>query len=161
MIVVSDASPLIAFDQLGLLHLLPELFGEIIVPDEVAQELLAGSERGHRARLLNEPWIIRRSIMNTALLADLLEHLDSGESEAIALAVDCDARLLLIDDSLGRREATRLGLTVIGTAGILQLARAAGLIEVVAPLLYRLRDEFRFRLSDATIEVVLKAVGEA
>jgi hypothetical protein len=67
-------------------------------------------------------------------VAVLRESLGAGESEAIVLAQELGADLLLLDDALARRKADRLGLNVKGTLGVLLLAKQAGLLDAVKPV---------------------------
>jgi uncharacterized protein len=94
MIVVSDASPLIALARIGRLELLREMFGTLLLPDSVWNEVTnAGSERAGSASILRADWIKRRSVSDSALVARLRRDLGAGESEAIALARESHADL--------------------------------------------------------------------
>jgi len=86
--------------------------------------------------------------------------LDEGEAEAIALALEANASLLLLDDREARLQAKRLGLRVTGTLGILLRARKLGLIEGLREELNKLR-ETGFRISKSLEEEILKAAGES
>jgi len=119
MIVVADASPLNYLIQINCDGLLRDLYGSVLVPASVIEEL------GHPCApnvvagwLLNLPaWIEVRSV---AFRKDAgLQNLDRGEREAIQLAEEQRARLLLIDERLGRSEAKRRGIATTGTLGIL------------------------------------------
>ncbi|MBI4871909.1 MAG: DUF3368 domain-containing protein [Candidatus Riflebacteria bacterium] len=76
------------------------------------------------------------------------------------LAKQVRAPLLLMDERLGRRTAARLNLAVIGTAGILVLAKRRGLVEAVRPLLESLRSHHGFRLSGTLAQEILQSVDE-
>jgi hypothetical protein len=154
-IVVSDTSPIRALAHLDLLDSLPALFGEVWVPPAVAGELAAAS-----VALPGEPAFRVRAPGNANLVRRLRTNLDPGESEAIALAVEVDADLILIDEARGRAVAESLGLEPRGALGILVRAKAAGIVPAVAPLIVRLRAELNFRLSDDLVAGVLALAGE-
>jgi predicted nucleic acid-binding protein len=160
MIVVSDASPLIALSDIGQLDLMHRLYGEIIAPEAVWQELVIGRERTGRSKLTDAGWILRRSASNRELVFALLQDLDDGEAEAIALAVETKADLLLIDERLGRRTARHFGLNVVGVVGVLVDAKAHGMITAIKPYFEQLRAQAGFYLSDALYHRVLTDQGE-
>jgi hypothetical protein len=116
---VSDTSVLIALDNIGRLGLLKTVFGEVLVPEAVAREY--GGSLPSWAKVVEAK--------ETGLVSALMEILHRGDAEAIALAIQVKADLLLLDDKKARRLAARLGLRVLGTIGILILARKRGLID--------------------------------
>lgn len=89
-----------------------------------------------------------------------LATLDTGEAEAIALAVDLRAEAILIDEKRGRRAASRLGLTTVGVVAILVRAKQSGAIPLVVPLLDRLRAEIDFFLDEKLREWARHQAGE-
>jgi predicted nucleic acid-binding protein len=160
-IIVSDTSPVRALAHLQLLHLLDDLYGEVFVPPAVADELEhprpASAVVVHVAE---HPFFRLQSPAEYTRVAQLRRHLDPGESEAIALAEELKADLLLIDDRRGRAHASRLGFATMGVVGVLLSAKQAGMISHVAPLLDRLRAELRFFISDVVRAEVLRRAGE-
>ncbi|MGI9174636.1 MAG: DUF3368 domain-containing protein [Rhodothermales bacterium] len=146
--VVTDTSCLIAFDRIGQIDLLPALF-VVHVPPAVADEF------GRRL-----PWLHVEPAPDPDRVEVLLERVDRGEAEAIALAESYSDAQLLIDERKGRRVARQLGLRVTGTAGILLVAKTAGLILEVRPLLDTLIYEHKFRLGEHHYEAVLRQAGE-
>jgi uncharacterized protein len=138
MIIVSDTTPLSELAKVGQLHLLHELFGLVIIPQEVYTELTTGT---HPAAQLVPAldWLETRSITDTdAQRIKILQldfNLDLGESAAIALAEELNADQVLIDERAARRVAISRQLPVIGTIGILVLAKQRGLLESVKVVL--------------------------
>lgn len=145
MPVVSDASPLILYASVGRLALLHELFGEIVVPPAVWSEITAGGVGRRGAQEVESaPWIRQQAPLRSPAAHGLPGDLDAGEAEAIALAVEAvEPAVVLMDDRGGRRAATQRGLTVIGSAGILVLAKRRGLVAAVLPVLDQLRASSR------------------
>ena len=146
MIVVADTSPLNYLIQIGCDDLLPQLYGRIIVPPAVMQELgHPGAPTTVQTWMLHVPgWIDILPITSSPDAA--LAYLDLGEREAIQLAQEQHADLLLIDERKGRLEAKRRGLITTGTLGVLL---SAGELELMDPKLAyrRLLVETTFRTS--------------
>ena len=118
MIVVSDASPLIALSGLGRLELLRDLYGDVMVPEEVFREVADDPLfRPGSAELRASDWIIVRTIQRDDMARTLAGIMDKGEAEAVALALQAKADLLLIDERRARFAAERLGLKVVGVLG--------------------------------------------
>lgn len=161
MIVVSNASPLAALAAIGYQDLLPDLFGEVIVPWAAWDELSAASQIRGRLRLLEAPWLLKQTVENRNLVIALQQSLGAGESEAIALALETRADLLLMDERLGRRYAERYGLSLLGAIGVIAMAKRSKLIESVGPLLDQLRSDAGFYISDALRSIVLGDCGES
>jgi uncharacterized protein len=161
VIVVSDASPLIALAAVHQLDLLGTLYGEVFVPPAVYAEVVAVRPMAPGAdEVRNSPWIHVREVENRDLIQALSLEIDAGEAEAIALAVEAESDLLLMDERRGRLAATRLGRRVVGVLGVVVEAKAAGLIPAVHPILDSLTREAGFRISAALRERVLGTAGE-
>ncbi|NBC19007.1 MAG: DUF3368 domain-containing protein [Bacteroidetes bacterium] len=161
MTVVTNAGPLIALARIRQLPLLPALYGEVIMPSAVRDEVLDTDERREGTAMLQEAeWLHTHSVSDRIAVALLRERLDAGESETIVLALQLDADVVLMDEARGRRVAAARGIAVTGTLGTLLLANEKGLIDRVAPHLARLQDE-GFYMSTTLYEKVLKRAGEA
>lgn len=118
--VISNSTPLIALARIGRFHLLRELFNEIHIPWAVYDEVVnAGQARAGVAEVENAGWILQHQVKNTDLVSFLRIYLDAVEVEAIALAKETNADLLLMDDSDGRNIAGSVELRLTGTIGIL------------------------------------------
>lgn len=160
MIVVADATPLIALAKIGRLALLHDLFGEISIPEAVTSEVtLAAPHRPGADEIRDAHWIHTGAIQDTTKVRYLRVELDAGEAEALVLAEELHADWVLLDESKARRVATILGMPHIGTVGLLLLAKQRGIVPQLRPLLDSLRAQ-QFRLSDEVYEAVLEQAGE-
>jgi predicted nucleic acid-binding protein len=152
VIVVSNSSPLIAFEQLGMAELLAKLFGKVFIPSAVRQETF---------KALSLPaWVGERPLSQPLSALILRWRLGDGEREAIALAIELQADLLLMDELPGRRAATGLGLKATGTFGVLLRAKGAHLIPAVKPLIEQLV-ALGFHADEDLILRVLQSAGES
>ncbi|SEJ08934.1 hypothetical protein SAMN05216327_1069 [Dyadobacter sp. SG02] len=158
MIVISDTSVISGLVQSGHLHVLKNLYECIIIPKRVYLEL-QDLNPSFREKLESE-WIEVREVANTSLVNELADVLDPGEAEAIALATELRADLILIDEMNGRAVATQMGLSVIGTLGALAEAKQKNYISAVKPVIEILVNECGFWLKPSLIERVLKSVNE-
>lgn len=156
-IVVSDTSPIRALGHLNLVDILRELYSTVIVPPAVEYELRVPPPRFECINVAEWVFMQVQSPRDHADIARLLDVLDRGEAEAIALASEVSADAILIDESDGRRVAETRGLDVVGTLGVLIQGRHHGLI---GPLIERLQTELRFFLTPALIAEALRQVGE-
>jgi uncharacterized protein len=160
--VVSDASALINLARIRELDLLPRLYGDILIPAAVWQEVVMdGAGRPGSEEIERAPWIVVKQVENRDLVHALRQDLDAGEAEAIALSVELEADLLVMDERWGREAAARFGLRYIGLIGILIAVKRRGWIEAVKPHLDALRDVAGFRVRDALYHRVLRDEGEA
>ena len=148
MIFVADTSPLNYLIQIACDNLLPQLYGRIVVPSGVMKELgHPGAPAAVRVWLTKVPAWIEVSLTSSLPNADLA-FLGLGEQEAIQLAEERHADLLLMDERKGRLEAKRRGLRTTGTLGVLLSAGELSLIEP-ASAYRRLLTETSFRASAA------------
>jgi len=163
-VVVSDSSVLISLGAVGQLGLLQHYHEEILIPDAVWREVTVDAAQRPGARAVTqaqtEGWLHVRTPGNCPLLVSLRARLDAGEAEAIALAVESNASLILLDENEGRTDARALGLAVTGTVGLLLRARRDGRLLALKPTLDLLLGEHHFRLGDALYRAVLQAAGE-
>lgn len=160
-IVIADASPLIAFGRIDRISLLSAVLGNIIIPRAVSDECLVDISRPGASEIqkaIDKKMIHIRDAVDMHQHEILLDLLDVGEATAIALAVQLKAGLL-IDEKLGRAAAKKLNLKVIGTAGVLLLAKQKKLIQEISPLILDLKKSGYF-LSSTLIEEVLKRADE-
>jgi predicted nucleic acid-binding protein len=146
LIVVADTSPLNYLIEIDCIDLLHRLYDTIIIPCAVADEL-AHSDAPSKVRLWIDKlpdWVEKR---NCNLRPDQgLMLLDRGEREAIQIALETGADLLLIDERRGSDEAERRKLTVTGTLGVLLNAGLQRFIDPEAAF-RRLISTTNFRVS--------------
>lgn len=153
MIVVSDTTPLNYLILIDCENVLFELFGRVIIPQAVADEISAPGAPAKVQQWANElpQWV---EIKETSLIADeSLRNLDAGETEAILLARELLADVLLVDDGQARFVAANLGIPITGTLGILDRAAAENLIDLAKTL--EALQETSFHVSQALIEKLL------
>jgi predicted nucleic acid-binding protein len=134
VIVVADTSPLNYLVQIRCQDLMPALYERVLVPAAVVKELdHPRTPVSVRSWLSSLPeWIEVREVQSPQDPA--LEGLDPGEREAIQLALEEHADLLLMDERAGVRAALRQGLEVTGTLGLLVQAARRGLVDIDAAL---------------------------
>lgn len=158
--VVSNTTPIIALSLIGRLDLARDLYGEVLIPPAVHEEVMAGgANRAGSVELQRAHWF-RTVPLTDPRHADLLVDLDRGEAEAIALALEIEADLLLVDERLARRHAQHVGLTITGTLGLLLKAKEQGLVTEIRPLIQQLRSK-RIRLGENVIQRALQLAREA
>lgn len=162
MIVISDTTPISGLLIVGQLHILKELFGTIVIPPAVFQEIVALEKFGFSTQVVRESeWMLKLEPRNQSLVRKLIEELDTGEAEAIVLALELQADLIIMDENKGRLVAKTHGLRSTGTMGVLLRAKERGLLEVVKPVLDRLIQEANFWISDHLYHKILVLAGES
>lgn len=161
MRVVSNTSPIINLSCIGHLELLHQLYGDIVIPRAVYNEITrSGAEEPGATEVQQLEWINVHEVANRPLVDALKLEVDAGEAEAIACALELRADLLLLDEHLGRVVAQRLGLKFVGLLGVLIEARQKEFIGGVKPILDDLMLKAGFWVSNALYARVLEAVGE-
>jgi predicted nucleic acid-binding protein len=156
--VISNTTPILSLLKIGKLELLHTLYGQVVVPEAVYREVMAGNDKEYFADLRDFAWLTVETI-GSVTARQLLFDLDDGEAETIVLAQEQAADLVIIDEKSGRRYAEQLGLTLTGTVGVLLKAKERGLIDEVAPLLYELQKRQSW-MSDSLIQTALELAGE-
>ncbi len=128
MLVIADSSPLIVLVKIGHIEVLPKLFGEVVIPPAVASEI-AASERPQivRSFAAARPAWLR---VHAPSAVQQLTKLHQGESEALSLAMELHAELVLIDERKAYQEAVARRLNAVGTVGVLERAAAEGLLDL-------------------------------
>lgn len=149
--VVADSSPLIVYQRINRLELLRAVYGFLIVPTAVLLEVFKGQQV--------PDWIKQEPLKQPIASRIAGARLGAGEREAIALALEIDASLLILDDLPARRLAQTLGVRVIGSAGTLLRAKELSVVSAVQPLLDEMQ-KFDFRISDQVLHGILRAANE-
>jgi predicted nucleic acid-binding protein len=157
--VISDSGPLLSFARAGRLEILRQVLGEIMIPEAVFEEITVyGKGRPGAAEVETGTWIKREKVQNRPLLNQFSKKLNLGEMEALALAQEMDA-ILLVDEYEARRAAQRLGIKHFGSLRILKAAKDRGIISEIKPVLDELIISGTY-ISDSLYQEFLRAVGE-
>lgn len=156
--VVSNTTPIISLLKLNQLELLQKLYKQIYIPSAVYKEIEAGKSKGYYKDLSGISWINIIEIQNRKAVKYFLD-LDAGEAEAIVLATELNADLIILDEKIGRFHAKHADLKVTGTIGLLIKAKSEGLIEKLKPLLDELTDR-EVWISEKLKSEILKKTGE-
>lgn len=162
MRVVSNTSPLSNLAIIGRLDLLREQLGSVTIPPGVRTELSRHPNSAARSALekaLEGRWLSVVPLV-AAVPADLASALDLGEAEALALALETKADLVLLDESAARLNARQLGLAYTGVLGVLRQARQTNRVPSLKAEILRLRTQARFFVSPALEKKLLISVGE-
>jgi len=159
--VVSNTSPIMNLAVIGEVELLQKLYGQILIPEAVGKELeFLGERHAELKDLVTLNWIQRVPVQNQAFVKALQAVLDEGEAEAIALAAEIGADLLLMDERRGRKVCERLGIKVLGLVGVLLEAKRRKVLKEIKPFLDALVHRAGFWLSRSVYLRALQEAGE-
>jgi len=157
--VISNTSPLQYLFQCNQMELLRGMYGGIVVPSAVVDELDAGRRQGiFLPDLRAFSWVSVRQVAHVRRLP-MTTDLGAGEIEVLSLAAAMNDALVLLDDGLARRYAQIHGIRFTGTCGVLLKAKQTGLVAEVKPLLEKMTGH-GFFLDAATWQTVLRLAGE-
>ncbi|MFQ5419580.1 MAG: DUF3368 domain-containing protein [Anaerolineae bacterium] len=163
-LVISDSSTLIHLATINRLGLLKDFYAKITIPDAVWQEVVVeGAERPGviEVRTAREKgWINIETVADQRLLRLLRRELHPGEAEVIALAVEREADLVLLDETEARQMAEVYEIPKSGVIGVLIKAKAEGKIQMLRPELDGLRHQGGFWIAEQLYQRALQAVGE-
>lgn len=156
--VVCNTSPLQYLHQIGLLDILPAIYGRILVPQAVMDEISTGRHSGvNLPDLAALDWLEAREVAPTSW--PVPRDIHRGEAEVIALARLSGNAKIILDDLAARKHAKLLGLSVTGTLGVLLKAKEKCLIDHVRPHVESL-SAAGFRLADSTRDDFMRMAGE-
>jgi uncharacterized protein len=139
MLVISDTTPVRYLAQVGKLELLHKLYGIIIIPSVVEQEVANSPYAILHQLIVSTSWLEVKEPSNMHDFEKYNNRVDEGEKAAIALACELKADLLLIDDLAGKNLANELNIPCIGLAGVALRAKKVGLIPLVMPFMLELK----------------------
>ncbi len=148
--IISDASCLIALDNIRLISILKELYEKIYITQEVY------SEFGQSI----EDWIEIKPVENKNYVLLLNQLVDLGEASTIALSLELTDNLMILDDKKARSLANNLNLKFTGLLGVILKAKQQEIIPSVLEVLNKLKS-VNFRISDAIENEVLRLADEA
>ncbi|MBK8562886.1 MAG: DUF3368 domain-containing protein [Saprospiraceae bacterium] len=147
--------------MVGHLDILEKLFKSVIIPQKVLDELLELQNFGvDVGNFLNSPFLIVKKPNNQPLVQQFLVEIDEGEAQAIVLALELNADLILVDEMKGRAIAEQQGLTVTGLLGVLLSAKKLGYLTLIQPILERLKTDAGFYISDKLFLQIIKLANE-
>ena len=160
MKVVTNSTPLIELSKINRLDLLRDVYGTILIPKEVYVEVVTdGIGKPGAAEVKAAEWIHCQSVAHKDQISILqTQHsLHLGESATIVLAKEVKAEQVILDDNAARQEAVARGLPVIGTVGVLLVAKTRSVIPVVRPILDNLRAQGTRISQDLYYQVIAEA----
>lgn len=153
MIVVSDATPITTLLKVGKIELLEKLFESLLIPGAVADELLAFHKQ-------LPAFILVRIVSDPDRLPPGFDRLGKGETEAIQLAKEVGAELLITDDRKARSVAASIGLKCTGLLGLMVSAKQENLLPSVRAMIDVLESKGGLYLSDAVRAEAARLAGE-
>lgn len=146
---LADTSCLILFNKVGHLNLLHKVYGQLLITPEVSEE--------YKRRLPD--WIQIKPMTDSKQFKANRTIVDYGEASIIALALEVQSPLLIIDDKRGRKLAQVLNLPITGTLGTLIKAKRMGALDRIKPLLNNLKSN-GLRISDQMERFILEEAHE-
>lgn len=147
--IISDTSILILFDKINELQILNKVYTKVYITQEVADEY--GEEL--------PSWVKVKSVKNKIKQTEIENLVDLGEASVIALALEFEDALLLIDDKKGRKLAKNLNIKLSGTLGTILKAKHFEIIDRIKPLIKKLIN-INYRISNELVRKVLKKADE-
>jgi len=148
-IIIADSSSIIVLHETDLLHLLHEIYLQVTITPQVADEI----------RIALPDWMKISAPSDQQMVSTLLKDLDEGEASSIALALEHRNSLPIIDEKDGRKVAISLNIPIIGTLAVLLEAKQKRLVSSFKECLNKLLNK-GFRVSPRLIEKFLKESGE-
>ena len=165
MLIVSDTTPIISLMKIEQLYLLEKMFGYIVIPKAVYDELTVNEKFAKEILKIKEAEFVKVGEVKNDSSVNILRNvtgLDAGESEAIVMEGEKEADLLLMDEHKGRQVAKKLGIKITGTIGILLQAFDEGMMskEDVKKCILVLK-ESNIRISDNLCKKVYEYIEKS
>ncbi len=159
MVVVSDTTTITNLIHINRLDILFELFGVILIPLAVYEEL---SVLEFQKKIIdeNKHWIFVEEISDLEILENNIKNLDTGETHAIILAIRKNADFLIVDEIKARIVAVENNIKVVGLLGILIKAKQKGIVENVKIILNQLKTETGFWIKPDLYTKILELANE-
>ena len=158
--VIVNSTPLIILCNIGKLNLLKSLYGEIIIPNAVYEEVTEKQDSACRQIISAGDWIRVEKIKDQTDKRMYKAKLHDGEVEVMILAQEqSKADLVIIDDNAAKKTAKYLGLTVTGTIGVILKAKQCGIITEIFPLIQDMKQK-GFYISDSLQQLIIRQAGE-
>lgn len=145
--IISDTSCFIILIKIGELELLHKVYGQVVTTFDIATEY---------GETLPE-WVEIATVQDKYRQQLLEMQIDTGESSAIALALETPGCTIILDDYKARKIADQLGLVFTGTIGVIIKAKLNGIVPSIKPILEKIK-QTNFRLSS---DIELQALKEA
>lgn len=157
--IIADSSPLIVLLKCDLEFILPGLFEEVLVPETVWQEIMAGGSQDRACQKLPEiAWLKRIHFRGEDKKLETY-NLGKGETDALMLAFETPESVVILDDYAARKCAGEFQIPFVGTGGLLIIAKRKGLIPSVSEALDRVQDEGLW-ISEDLIKLLKRKAGE-
>ncbi len=157
MIAVSNTTPIITLASIGMLDIFKAFFSHIYIPNAVYEEIRAKKSYGFNE--IADHFFIVKEVEDSFSKNLLLNDLDAGEAEAIVLANEMKADIVIIDENIGYRIAKSQGLNVKRTLSFLIAWKKAGKIDTIKPILDEMLLQGRW-ISKKVYHEVLMICGE-
>jgi predicted nucleic acid-binding protein len=148
-IVIADTSCFVLLDKINELDILQKVFKTVTTTKEIASEF----------KKPLPSWVTVKAANNHRYSEILEIEVDKGEASAIALALETDDSLLILDDQKARKLAERLNLNYTGTLGVFLKARELSILPSIKPLLQKIQ-QTNFRFSDKIFREILREANE-
>lgn len=154
--VISNTTPLIGLANIGYLNILQKLYGEILIPQAVWEEI---KSEPARTLVRNSGFIRVCPITDERSKRIFSSRLHAGEVEVMLLAEEMQADLLIMDDNAAKKTAKFMGFKVTGTLGVLLKGKKDGHIHVIKPLMDKMTED-GFFISERIRQYVLEEANE-
>lgn len=155
VVVVADTTPLITLAGVGEIRLLPLLFGEVHIPEQVWEEYEKFRPQQHLPDVAAMTWLHRHQVMSSPEFG----LLDDGEAAALTLVQILHAHLFLVDEQKARKVAAQAQMQIVGTLGLLLRGKQEGHLTAIRPITDQFQQRKRY-YTPTLIAQILQAAGE-